>query len=1057
MASITSATSGRSNITGTWTGGVVPVSGDQVIVDHPGTNILGTSTLYALNGSRSAGDTVIPVTGGAGTIVAGECIQIEHAIGADEDGNIVFDPTYYKVTTGITGAGSLVITPGLAYSMASGLPVINRGHVVEVAGNHVWGHDISSATVASNSIVIKGTLKWSRFTGTTLTLRGSCVAANGGTVDAGYPGSEAITAVSHTIEVNDSAVPTAGKHAFVAQLQSTGVTWRTCGIARTRNTRLTNAISAGATSITVDASSNWSIGDSIVIASDNDDPLRAQIVVISGGSSPTWTVPAITNARAVGCRVGNLTSNITIKSKSASATGVCGVQILNTDTTGRVNIQDVTFLDIGNSSGWTGISTIAMLQRSFGLESASARTCSVRRAAFYGTTSTAMAGIAPSAAALNRQQVKDFAIYCPSSTDAALFLPQGSMADIDGVVYRASSQAISSANGDGSVSAEISGEYWSATNLLRFSPAVGMKITGAILHSPVGLIVGGNSTTGSVLLDGCTISAPRIVAAISASVAYQATLANCTYSSSALSGTNTTAAAPSKASAIKLISVNGSASDNRVKSYWQDTVTDTVIRNRGTYSVKIQPRVSNTSIPYTFLIPAVAGVAQTIKGSLRFDATYGIATPPVIALSGQGVTASHTCAAVADAWDDFVLSITPTSTGDITATVAVQSASTAGFAWLDGVYHYHMVQTVNRHWGYQWLPQAAQLVDTRITLTEAAALALPVVVDHTAQTVTVTGVLSPSEALQAQLVDLVQTANNAHAVHVTGDGSTFATTYTVVFSGSGAITGPYADATGLHVSITSSALDAGTLVQIWDAAAATELYIGTPSGSLSLPIVYPGTDKTLRLRAMQCGVASASLFVEQLGVLTSAGASFLVTQSPDSVYAANAIDGSAVTGITIDDTLMRFVLSGRTSISWAEIYAYEAWWLSTVDGMRDDGRIIAAIDPANYVLTGFQLRNDNPGGAPITLTGGWGRDSVTGQTITLIDTTGGPIFAAPDAVIAHGQSAATPAEIWSHASRTLTADPGAAGHAATQAAIAAVQSVAQAARDQAALAVALSA
>jgi hypothetical protein len=484
--------------------------------------------------------------------------------------------------------------------------------------------------------------------------------------------------------------------------------------------------------------------------------------------------------------------------------------------------------------------------------------------------------------------------------------------------------------------------------------------------------------------------------------------------------------------------------------------SDTATRRHGTFSIKIQPKVANTAITYTFTVPAVSGVAQVIKGSLRFDSTYGTATPPVIALSGQGVTASYTCAAVADAWDDFTLSFTPTSTGDITVTITVQSASTAGYAWLDGVYHYPMIQAV-RHWGYQWLPQAAQLVDARITLTEAAALALPVSVSHGASTVTITGSVTPSQALQAMLADLAQTANNARAVHCTGDGSTFATSYTVILSGSGAVSGPYTDATGLHVSITSSALDAGTLVQVWDVAATTELYIGTPSGTLLLPIVYPGTDKTLRLRAMQCGAAAASRFVEQMGTLTSAGASFLVAQSPDPVYAANAIDGSTVTGITIDDTLMRFVLAGRTSISWAEIYAYETWWLSTVAGMRDDGRIITAIDPANYVFEGFLLRNDNPGGAPITITGGWGRDSVTGQTITLIDTTGGPIFAAPDAVIAYGQAAATPTEIWSHTSRTLTADPGAAGHATTQAAVAAAQSVAQAARDQAALAVALSA
>ena len=346
--------------------------------------------------------------------------------------------------------------------------------------------------------------------------------------------------------------------------------------------------------------------------------------------------------------------------------------------------------------------------------------------------------------------------------------------------------------------------------------------------------------------------------------------------------------------------------------------------------------------------------------------------------------------------------------------------------WLGGIYHYPMIQSV-RQWGYQWLPQAALITDPRITLTEAAALALPVSVNHGTSTVTISGSMTPSEALQAMLVDLAQPANQGTPVHVTGDGSTFATTYAVAFAGSGAVTGPYTDATGLHVSVTSSALDAGTLVQVWDVAASTELYIGTPSGALALPIVYPGTDKTLRLRAMQCGTAAASLFVEQLGTLTSAGASFLVTQSPDPVYAANAIDGSTVTGITIDDTHLLIELTGAPVsvggvmvilVPCPMIYAYETYWLSTIAGIRDEGRIIHAVDTANYLMTGFKLKNVS--GYPALLTNAWMRDSVTGETATLIDFSGDPIFSHPDAVVAYGQAAATPAEIWSHASRTLT-------------------------------------
>ena len=66
--------------------------------------------------------------------------------------------------------------------------------------------------------------------------------------------------------------------------------------------------------------------------------------------------------------------------------------------------------------------------------------------------------------------------------------------------------------------------------------------------------------------------------------------------------------------------------------------------------------------------------------------------------------------------------VTPTSTGDVTLTLTVRTSVVASATvWLDGLYHYPMIQSV-RHWGYQWLPQAAQITDTRVTLIEAAAL-----------------------------------------------------------------------------------------------------------------------------------------------------------------------------------------------------------------------------------------------------------------------------------------------------------------------------------------------
>jgi hypothetical protein len=393
-----------------------------------------------------------------------------------------------------------------------------------------------------------------------------------------------------------------------------------------------------------------------------------------------------------------------------------------------------------------------------------------------------------------------------------------------------------------------------------------------------------------------------------------------------LTGDNTTGSAPSQIARNRLYFVAGMAADNYDINYHRVVSSDTATRRRGTFSVKFQPKVANTAITYTFVIPAVSGIAQSIKGSLRFDSTYGTATPPIISLSGQGVTQSYTCATLADTWDDFILIFTPSNTGDITVTITVQSTNTTGYAWLDGVYHYPMIQSV-RHWGYQWLPQAAQLVDSRITLSESAALALPVVSDHTAHTLTISGPVNPSELLQASLVSLCQTTNNSTNIHCSLIGPTFTTSYTVVLTGSGEVLGAYTDSSGTHVKISNSNILNGSRVQIYNVTDSVELSNSVLSSSgLSFSTIWTA-NKTIRVRATKLGY----LPLEYSGILTSGGFASLETQKVDTVYNNNSIDGSTVTGITDDDTNIQIDVSVNTTVQ--NIYAWMRYYETQADGI----------------------------------------------------------------------------------------------------------------------------
>lgn len=968
MATITSATSGASNVTGTWTGGVVPVSGDKVIIAHPGTNTL-ASTPYTLNGAASLGATTIPVTGGTGTIVAGECVQFDHQIGTDEDGQPIFDNTYYTVSTGITGAGSLVITPGLAYAMASGVRVVNRGHVVTLEASHTWGDDTSSATVTSNAIVVNGTLRASRTTTQTLRARGTLILGDNATFDYGDLLDTIPSGVTATLELNDSAANASGKHGLTSNGRL-NPTWKIRGVNRTRNTRLTSSTAAGATSITVDASSNWAIGDRLVIASDTDDPARAQVVTISGGSSPTWTVGAITNARTAGVRVGNLSSNVVFKATTATAHAFIALHRGSPSVIGFYRVGDFRAENCG-ANGWTSIAAnpthygVAMTPAGLG-------SASIYRAAIEHTNSSGTNGL--TSYAISRADVNiyaDCAIYGPTNINGK-YLGDGSSGTFVNVITYSAGTAMSAAFGAGATDVRVSGgEDWAATVYASTSTVSCVISNGYIGHGSARVL---SNVIGSPVWDNCTLSAPIFYSPAVGTSARQI-IKNSTVSAAALTANNTTGSIPAQTAVTALENINGNTSDHRVLGYFQTTVTDTTTRNRSTYAVKIQPKVANTAIRYTFTLPGVAGVAQTIKGSLRFDATYGTATPPSIALSGQGVSASFTAPATADAWHGFTLSFTPTSTGDITATVTVQSASTSGFAWLDGIYHYPMTQTV-RHFGFQFLPQTALVADSRITLSEAAALALPVSVNHGTSTITVSANATAREVFEACIADLCQTANIGQAVHIeSATGATFSTTYTVALTGGAAITGAYTDAAGLHVNIRADNLLSGTRVRVFNVTDSTELYNDvTASAGFVLPIIAPGSAKTIQLRAAKVGY----LPIEVEGLLDGASLSFLDSQAFDTVYLANAIDGSTVTGLTPDYPNLQIdanIAGGGITVQ--AIYAWTRWANTDADGIRLMHNVVQAQDGANYLIDTavVNARFDNNSATPLVISGGYIRRS----------------------------------------------------------------------------------
>lgn len=203
-------------------------------------------------------------------------------------------------------------------------------------------------------------------------------------------------------------------------------------------------------------------------------------------------------------------------------------------------------------------------------------------------------------------------------------------------------------------------------------------------------------------------------------------------------------------------------------------------------------------------------------------------------------------------------------------------------------------------------------------------------------------------------------------------------------------------------SVTVTGVVAGSRVQIYDTTNNVELFNGTSGYSWTDPAAATGS-RDIRVRIAKQSGTSAYLFVESnvgtCGTTAPSNAvTYLANQALDTVYNTNAIDGSAVTGITIVDATDRMQINiAGGSVSWKEIYAYNVYWLTTSTGIQDDGSIITAPDTANYLVTLFKIKNTSS--TPLTITDGYGRDSTTGSVKDIMDTTGGSIFPAPDHVV----------------------------------------------------------
>lgn len=210
----------------------------------------------------------------------------------------------------------------------------------------------------------------------------------------------------------------------------------------------------------------------------------------------------------------------------------------------------------------------------------------------------------------------------------------------------------------------------------------------------------------------------------------------------------------------------------------------------------------------------------------------------------------------------------------------------------------------------------------------------------------------------------------------------------------------------------------GTRVQVYDLTSNTELaneVVATFPFNWTDPNPYVA-DREIRVRAAYVDGVSAKEFVDVVvGTATNADpvVTYRLNQVDDEVYNTNAVDGSTVTFLTIDDVNARHEIDEPSgTITLQDWYAASMYYRFTATGIAGGTLALTATDTVNYALAGKEVKNVSSPSVPLKITGGWINDADTGDPLDLVDSTGGTIFLAPPHVVGYATgSGVTPTDV----------------------------------------------
>jgi hypothetical protein len=876
------------------------------------------------------------------------------------------------------------------------------GHKIVIASGHVVTFDEAAGTYGDDSstgITISGTLKASRTATTALTVRGDLYVAAGGTLDYGTEADPIPAAYTAVIVLNDSASPAHNKWGLRTDETGNWAGVRLWGASKTALTTIPGGAGASDTDITVADATGWEIGDILVfdcsVAQNAEYGHRYRAITDISGNVVTIGANLGYASQAGRC-VANLTRNVRINGANAATYRThVALRVVSTFTT--VDAIEIGPCEIVCTGGHSS-NTYQHSGLNLNWASATLTTDVVKKidglvvhdvVSVSGSTVTSTAsggnGVTDYGHQAYAVTISNLLISFSTQARNGVFAYAGALMHYENPTILRCAYAFNSGYSQGAVGCTVTGGRASGMYGPMSGYGISFAVTDTVFDFMLRYTAAALSAWGSLSFLRVAFGAvltPSNPFPLQNGAQVPATFDACTFAALPVAArTSAYLDAVTPNTFLRLRNANNDPSLQFQYDRAGEKTRDNATFHRGVAAVRCDAWYAANPQTVERTFPAAAGQTLIVVGYVRFNADFGTATPPTVTISGLGITPEVFAApAVADAWHKFTLTVTNPQAyaGEFTITASGQSAAddTGAYFWLDGIPITDWVPSV-RHYGYQFDANVHRTADAFVSETDEAAVAAYASIgtlDALHDRLYLWVCEHPGDAVFFERVgsvldlgehDLVVDAEAATPFAIVGTtitikadtllaGSVFAqvtTTGDITFA-NGAAAGPaliYSDASGTSVPLAVTGVRSGTKVRVTRTDTAAELAIGTAGATGFVTRLTWTADIPVRADTAYTSGLDCEDEASALGTLTATGATLSVVQTPCAIYEAAGIDGSAVTGLTLDAPNIEVDADeADNAMTVQELFAWYKYTLMSDAGIRTIFGAITAENAHKY-------------------------------------------------------------------------------------------------------------